>query len=81
MQWETATPLGFAVCVRQNDCRLTKLLLLLVQQFVHSSGAFFDQSVVSTETHMHKQAQTISDEGIVRAPREHRSSESQAQPR
>ena len=24
MQWETATPVGFPVCVRHNDCRLKK---------------------------------------------------------
>ena len=34
MQWETATPLGFPVCMRQNDCRLKKLLLLWAK-FLH----------------------------------------------
>ena len=24
MQWETATPVGFPVCVRHNGCRLKK---------------------------------------------------------
>ena len=24
MQWETATPVGFPVCMRHNDCRLKK---------------------------------------------------------
>jgi hypothetical protein len=32
MQWETATPVGFPVCMRHNDCRLKKTAVKFIKK-------------------------------------------------
>ena len=40
MQWETATPVGFPVCTRHNDCRLKKTAVWRLKAGMKQQVAF-----------------------------------------
>ena len=49
MQWETATPVGFPVCMRHNDCRLKKTAVCRLKAKMNQRVALHTISVPERE--------------------------------
>ena len=49
MQWETATPVGFPVCTRHNDCRLKKTAVCRLKAEMNQQVAFHTLSAPEKE--------------------------------